>query len=65
MERQEAPPSVRTGGFLGIHDVCLSLPVVMGANGIKWYLHPELSALEAAQFRAAAEAVRKMTASLK
>ena len=64
-EKRTIPLSVRIVGFLGIHDVCLSLPVVVGANGIERYLHPDLSALEAAQFRAAAETVRKMTAPLK
>jgi L-lactate dehydrogenase len=64
-EKRTIPLSVRTDGFLGIHGVCLSLPVVVGANGIERYLHPELSAAEAAQFRTAAEAVRKITAALK
>jgi L-lactate dehydrogenase len=53
------PVSVAVNGFLGVNDVCLSLPAVVGRAGIERVLQPRLNAAEAAAFRASAEAVRK------
>jgi L-lactate dehydrogenase len=59
-EKRTIPLSVRIDGFLGVKDVCLSVPVVVGANGVERYLHPKLNQLETTQFRAAAKAVRRV-----
>jgi malate/lactate dehydrogenase len=56
--RRTMPLSVLVDGFLGISDVCLSLPVVVGKGGITRVLQPEFSAEEAAAFRACADVVR-------
>ena len=61
-ERRTVPLSVKIDGFLGVEGVCLSLPVVVGKRGIERVLHPELNAMEAEQFRAAASAVKKVIA---
>ena len=52
------PLSVLVDGYLGVCDVCLSLPVVVGKRGVERFLHPDLNAVEAEQFRDAARAVR-------
>jgi len=53
------PLSVKIDGFLGIDDVCLSLPSVIGANGVQRILHPRLNADEEKAFHQCAEVVRK------
>lgn len=53
------PLSVLVDGFLGVHDVCLSLPVVMGKNGITQVLRPNLGEDEASAFRRCAAIVRE------
>lgn len=57
-ERRTVPLSVKVDGFFGVEGVCLSLPVVVGQRGVERVLHPDLSPLEAAQFRTAARAVK-------
>jgi L-lactate dehydrogenase len=52
------PLSVLIDGYLGVHDVCLSVPVVVGRAGVVRRLNPELSSQEAAAFRRCAEIVR-------
>ncbi len=63
-EKRTIPLSVRIDGFLDVKDVCLSVPVVVGAKGVERYLHPKLNQLETTQFRAAAHAVRRVIDSL-
>ena len=63
-ERRTVPMSVKVDGFLGVEGVCLSLPVVVGKGGVERVLHPDLNAVEAEQFRAAARAVREVIESL-
>jgi L-lactate dehydrogenase len=53
------PVSVAVDGFLGVKDVCLSLPAVVGRNGIERILHPRLNEKEIQAFRASANAVRR------
>jgi L-lactate dehydrogenase len=53
------PVSVAVDGFLGVKDVCLSLPAVIGRGGIERILHPKLNEVEERSFRASAEAVRQ------
>lgn len=57
--RRTMPVSALIDGYLGIDDVCLSLPCVVGRQGIVRQLHPELSADEQEAFRASAAVVRE------
>jgi L-lactate dehydrogenase len=50
-------------GFLGVDDVCLSLPAVIGRNGIERVLHPRLNDDEKRSFLHSAEVVRGVIAS--
>lgn len=54
-----APVSVLIDGYLGVRDVCLSLPAVIGRDGISRVLHPQLDAEEAEAFRQSAAVVRE------
>ncbi|MEM6978816.1 MAG: lactate/malate dehydrogenase family protein [Planctomycetota bacterium] len=62
--RHTMPVSVAIDGFLGINDVCLSLPAVIGAARVTRVLHPELSADEQDAFRHSAETVKKTIAKM-
>jgi L-lactate dehydrogenase len=42
------PVSVLVNGFLGVNDVCLSLPAVVGRSGIERILQPRLNEAESA-----------------
>jgi len=53
------PVSMAVNGFLGVNDVCLSLPAVVGRAGIERILQPRLNEAEAAAFRASAAAVKQ------
>lgn len=53
------PVSVVVDGFLGVRDVCLSLPAVVGRGGIERILRPRLNAAERKAFRASARVVRR------
>lgn len=55
--RRTMPLSVLVDGYLGISGVCLSMPVVVGRQGITRVLHPRFGADEAAAFRRSAEVV--------
>lgn len=57
--RRTMPLSVLVDGYLGVHDVCLSLPVVVGRAGITRVLHPTFSPEEAQAFHRCAEVVRE------
>ncbi|MCW1886523.1 hypothetical protein OKA04_17425 [Luteolibacter flavescens] len=63
-EKRTVPLSVLVDGYLGVKDVCLSLPVVVGKRGIERFLQPDLNEVEAEQFREAAKAVRAVIDSL-
>ena len=56
------PVSVAVDGFLGVKDVCLSLPAVIGRGGVERILHPCLSEIEAQAFRTSAAAVQRQIA---
>ncbi|MBB5350055.1 L-lactate dehydrogenase [Haloferula luteola] len=56
-ERRTMPVSVQVKGYLGVDEVYLSLPVVIGRNGIERYLYPELNDEERQSFLRAAAAV--------
>jgi L-lactate dehydrogenase len=53
------PVSVAVDGFLGVTNVCLSLPAVVGRGGVERILRPRLDEAEAQAFRASAAAVRR------
>lgn len=53
------PVSVAVDGFLGVKDVCLSLPAVIGRGGVERILHPPLNEAETRAFRASAATVHK------
>ena len=53
------PLSVHMSGFLGIDDVCLSLPVVVGKEGITQVFHPDMGEDEIAAFKQCARTVRQ------
>ena len=57
--RRTMPLSVLVEGFLGVSDVCLSLPVVLGKEGITRVIEPELGSSEVAAFRQCANIVRQ------
>lgn len=53
------PLSVLVDGFQDVHDVCLSLPVVMSKDGITQVLEPEMQEDEVRAFRKCAAIVRQ------
>lgn len=55
-----APVSTLINGYLGVHDVCLSVPVIVGREGIVRVLEPKLSAEEAESFQRSAATVRQV-----
>ncbi len=57
-ENRTMPISTLVDGFLGIEDVCLSIPVVVGKKGITKKLNIALDEKEQALFRKSAELVR-------
>lgn len=56
--RHTMPLSVLIDGYCGVTDVCLSVPVVVGRNGIERWLKPQLCDEEADAFRRSAAVVR-------
>jgi L-lactate dehydrogenase len=56
--RRTMPASVYIDNLYGVHDVCLSLPVVIGREGIIKILQPELNENETLAFQKAASVVR-------
>lgn len=56
--RTVLPVSTLIEGFQGVHDVCLSLPCVVGRGGIRRVLSVDLDAEEAGRFRRSAAVVR-------
>ncbi|KUG53808.1 L-lactate dehydrogenase [Serinicoccus chungangensis] len=57
-ERQVLPVSTLLSGTLGLHDVCLSIPTVVGAGGAERPLAPTLSEDELGGLRAGADSLR-------
>ncbi|WP_111495059.1 malate dehydrogenase [Marinobacter bohaiensis] len=58
------PVSLRVDGFQGVTDVCLSLPAVIGGNGIERVLHPRLNEREQQAFLHSASTVRNVIESV-
>ena len=57
-EHRVLPVSTMVDGHLGIEDVCLSVPSVVGASGIERQLHVPMTDREVAGLRASADAIR-------
>lgn len=55
--RRTIPVSVRMDDYYGVSGVCLSVPCVIGAQGVERVLRPNLDQEEQARFRRCAEAV--------
>ncbi len=51
-ERRTLPVSTRIDGYLGESGVCLSLPCVIGRQGVQEVMYPQLTAGEEAAFHA-------------
>ena len=58
--RAVLPVSTLVDGFKGVHDVCLSLPCVIGRSGVERVLAIELNDAETAQFRLGAGVIREV-----
>jgi L-lactate dehydrogenase len=56
--RRTLPVSTLIDGYQGVRDVCLSVPAIIGRQGIIRQLRPELSLRESDMFRASAAHVR-------
>ncbi|MHC2067687.1 lactate/malate dehydrogenase family protein [Bremerella sp. T1] len=62
--RHTMPVSVLIDGQFGVNDVCLSLPAVIGRQGITRVLQPPLSEEEQAAFHRSADAVKRCISSM-
>jgi L-lactate dehydrogenase len=60
--REVMPVSTLVRGFAGITDICLSLPAVVGRQGVLQTLNIELTHAEQAAFQRSAECVRETLA---
>lgn len=60
--RRTLPVSTLLSGFQGIHNMCLSVPAIVGKTGVLRILNPPLSAKESEQFKTSAEIVREVLA---
>ena len=56
--------STRAGDYCGIGDVCLSLPAVVGANGIERVLTPQLADSEREKLLASAALLKTVLESV-
>lgn len=54
------PLSVMLDGYCGVDDVCLSIPVVVGREGVTRRMHPRLADSEFEAFRQSAAEVRQV-----
>jgi L-lactate dehydrogenase len=59
------PVSLKSDGYLGVSDVCLSLPAVIGKRGIERILHPKLNAEEQLSFLQSANHLRAIIDGIK
>lgn len=57
-EKVVLPVSTLLDGALGLHDICMSLPCLLGANGVERVLTPELSQGEALGLKRSAAVLR-------
>ncbi|MEM9186209.1 MAG: lactate/malate dehydrogenase family protein [Planctomycetota bacterium] len=64
-ERRTLPVSTLISGYLGEHDVCASLPCVVGKRGVDRLLEPNLPDDEVAAFRKSLASIRESIAVMK
>jgi L-lactate dehydrogenase len=62
--KEVLPVSTLVTGFAGVSDICLSLPTVLGRQGVLQTLQVELTAAEQQAFQKSADYVRKTLAQL-
>lgn len=60
--RRTLPVSTLLHGFQGVHDLCLSVPAIVGAGGVLRTLNPRLTEEETRLFRHSAASVRDVLA---
>ena len=63
-EYRTMPLVTRLDDWMGIHDNCFSIPVVVGRSGVIRYLHPEMNDDEQQNLRTAAAAIKSTIVSL-
>lgn len=63
-ERSVLTVSTLMDGYAGIRDVCLSIPCVVGRQGVLRQLRPELAPAEVQGLRASAEALKEVQRSI-
>lgn len=63
-EHRILPVSTMVDGHLGIEDVCLSIPSVVGRSGIERQLHVPMTEQEVAGLRASADEIRSVARGL-
>lgn len=59
-QHHTVPISLLVDGYLGVSDVCLSLPAVVGRKGIERILHPQLNLREQKEFLHSASVVSEV-----
>lgn len=60
--RRTLPVSTLLSGYQGIKNICLSVPAIVGGDGVQRLLNPALTAKEQEQFKASADTVRAVLA---
>ena len=63
-QKKMIPCSVMLEGHYGEHDVCLGIPVIIGAEGVEKVVEVNLTDEEKSKFKEAANAVREVNAEL-
>lgn len=58
--RRTLPISTLLSGFQGVSNLCLSVPAIVGAQGVLRILNPALTPKETLQFQNSADAVRRV-----
>ena len=58
-QRSVLPVSVNLEGDYGQHDVCFSMPCVVGANGVEYRLAPEVNDAARQGLKASAQVLRE------
>jgi L-lactate dehydrogenase len=58
-QRAVLPVSVRLSGQYGLNEVCLSIPALVGLNGVEATIHPELNAAEREGLQHSAAVLKK------
>ena len=62
--RAVLPVSVRLTGQYDIHDICISIPAVLGRNGVEATIQPDLSAAEVEGLRRSAQLLKQQLADI-